>query len=62
MPVTILIVIAGGCVFGIIASVVMSWASTRSALWNMMFGGILAFGVLAGALIIALVLARTAYP
>ena len=62
MLVTVLIVIGGACLFGVLTSIVLSWASNRSALWNMAFGGILALAVLAGALIIAIVLARTTYP
>jgi ABC-type Mn2+/Zn2+ transport system permease subunit len=55
-------VIAGACVFGVLASVVMGWASNRSALWNMVFGGVLALAVLAGAVIIAFLLTRAAFP
>jgi hypothetical protein len=59
---TLLLVAAAGCLFGLIASAVMSWASNRSAVWNMVFGGVLALAVLAGALIIAILLTRAAYP
>jgi len=44
------------------ASVVMMWASNRSALWNMVFGPALAVAVLAGVLLAALLLSRAALP
>lgn len=59
---TLALIIALACAFGFLASLVMSWAGDRSALWNMVFGGILAFAVLAGALVIAYFLTRRAYP
>ena len=62
MAIMILLVFAAACLFGLIASVVMTWASNRSPLWNMVFGGVLALAVLAGALVIAILLTRTAYP
>jgi hypothetical protein len=49
-------------VLAALASVVMAWASSRSALWNMAFGGVLALAVLAGAVLIAFLLTRAAYP
>jgi hypothetical protein len=61
MLVEILIVTACACAFGVLASVVVSWASNRSALWNMAFGAVLAFAALAGALIIAFLLTRAAF-
>ena len=62
MLLTIMAVLAAVVVGGIIASAVMSWASNRSALFNMFFGGILAVGVIAAALIIAFLLTRATYP
>ena len=62
MWLTLALIIVLACAFGFLASLVMSWASDRSALWNMVFGGILAFAVLAGALVIAYFLTRRAYP
>jgi hypothetical protein len=59
---TLLLVAAAGCLFGLIASVIMSWASDRSALWNMVIGGVLALAVLVSALGIAVLLTRAAYP
>ena len=62
MLVTILVVIASAAVLGLLASVVMSWASNRSALFNMVLGAMLAVAVLAGALIIAYLMTRATYP
>jgi hypothetical protein len=61
MLIPVLILIAGG-VLAVLASIVMSWASNRSSLWNMMLGGVLAVAVLAGALIIAYLFTRLADP
>jgi hypothetical protein len=61
MPIPILTLISA-CVLAVLASIVMSWASNRSALWNMAFGGVLALAVLVGALIIAYVFAWMVYP
>ena len=49
------------CAIGIGASLLMTQASNRSALWNMFFGGVVAFGVLVGAVLIAWLLARAAF-
>ena len=62
MWLTLALIVIAACAFGFLASLVMSWASNRSALWNMVFGGVLAFAVLAGALLIAYLLTRRAYP
>ena len=62
MVVTILAVMVAAGVLAALASVVMAWASNRSALWNMAFGGVLALAVLVGALVIAFLLTRAAYP
>jgi hypothetical protein len=61
MPAQLLGVV-GACLLAIAASAVIAWASNRSALWNMAFGAILAFGVLIGALLLASLLTRAAYP
>ena len=58
----ILLLLIAVAVVGLAASAVMSWASDRSALWNMVFGGVLALAVLAGAIVIAYFLTRAAYP
>ena len=61
MFVSVVLVLIAVVVVGLGASAVMSWASGRSALWNMAFGGVLAVAVLAGALVIAFLLTRAAY-
>ena len=55
------IVFAAGAI-GVIASIVMARAADRSALFNMVLGGILAIAVLAGALLIAYLMTRAVYP
>ncbi len=62
MLVIIVLVLIAVVVVGLAASAVMTWASDRSALWNMVFGGVLALAVMAGALVIAYLLTRAAYP
>jgi len=62
MLVIIVLVLIAVVVVGLAASAVMTWASSRSALWNMVFGGVLALAVMAGALVIAYLLTRAAYP
>jgi len=62
MVVTILVIAAAASMLALLASVVMAWASNRSPLWNMAFGGVCALAVMAGALIIAFLLTRAAYP
>jgi ABC-type Mn2+/Zn2+ transport system permease subunit len=60
--VTLLVIALATCVVGLAASVVMAWASNRSALFNLAFGGVLALAVLAGGVLIAYLLTRVAYP
>jgi hypothetical protein len=55
-----LILAAAGLALG--ASAIMSWASNRSPLFNMAVGALLALGVLGGAILIALLLARAWLP
>ncbi len=62
MVATILAVVAGACAIGLLASVVIAWASNRSAAWNMAFGALCGLAVLAAALLIALLLTRAAFP
>jgi hypothetical protein len=62
MLITVLVIVAAACGLAMMASVVMTWASHRSAVWSMLLGGVLALAVLAGAVIIALLLTRAAYP
>jgi hypothetical protein len=59
---TFLLVIAGACALAVGASIVMTRASNRSALWNMALGGALALAVLAAALLIAYFMTRAVYP
>jgi hypothetical protein len=61
MLVALIIIVTAGAVAAL-ASAAMSWASNRSAVWNMVFGGALAFVVLACAPVIALLMTRAAYP
>jgi hypothetical protein len=60
IKVLVALVLAGAG--AIAASIVMEWASRRSALWNMIFGAILALAVVAGVILIAILLANVAYP
>ena len=62
MLLTILVVVAGACLIGLLASIVIAWASNRSAAWNMMFGALCGLAVLLAALLIALLLTRAAFP
>jgi len=47
---TILIATIAAAVFGLLASIVFSWASNRSAMWNIALGIALVFGAAAGLL------------
>ena len=58
----IILVLAGACLFGIAASIVMSWASNRSPLWNIIFSGALVFAIFAALALVVIVLTRTAFP
>jgi hypothetical protein len=62
MLLTFLLVMAGACALSLAASVLMAWASNRSALWNMMFAVVFLLAVLAGVLLIAFLLTQTAFP
>jgi hypothetical protein len=62
MLLTIALVMVAAGILAMLASVVMSWASNRSALWNMVLGTVLAVAVLGGALMIAFLLTDAAYP
>ncbi len=59
---TLLTVVAGACLIGLLASVVIAWASNRSAAWNMAFGALCALVVAAAALLVAWLLTRAAFP
>lgn len=54
-------VLAGACAVAIAASIVMSWASNRSALWNMVVGGALAFGIFVAIAVLVAVIMRRAF-
>ncbi len=62
MLIPILVAAVAACAFGVAASIVMARASNRSGLWNMLFGGVLALALMAGALMIAYLLTRAVYP
>jgi hypothetical protein len=62
MLITILLVAAGACVFGIAASVVMSWASNRSPVWNMVFAGVVVVAFFAGLAVTLFLVTRAAFP
>ena len=55
------LVLAGACAVAIAASIVMSWASNRSALWNMVVSGALAFGIFAAIAMLVIVMTRRAF-
>ena len=61
MIVSILAVSAGACAIAIVASILIARASNRPPVWNMMFGALCGFAVLAAALLIALLLTRAAF-
>jgi hypothetical protein len=59
---TILAIVAAAGFVAAAASVVFSWAGNRPAAWNMVLGGLLAVAVLGGAVIIAWLMTRAAWP
>jgi hypothetical protein len=52
------VAIVAAAVFGLIASIVFSWASNRSAAWNLAFGAALVLGAAAGLLVAVMVVMR----
>jgi hypothetical protein len=62
MPIALLMVLAAAGTVAVFVSILMTRASNRSALWNLLLAGILAFAVLGGALLIALMLTRWVFP
>jgi len=56
-----ILLVAGAGAMAVAASIVMSRASNRSALWNMAFGAALAVAVLLGVVAVALLLAHVAF-
>jgi len=61
MLIQVLLVAAGSCVLAVIASIVMTRASNRSPAWNVGFGAALGLAVLLGALVVVMLLTRTAF-
>ena len=61
MIVAIILVSVAACALAAVASFVITRASNRSALSNMVLGGVLALAVLAGAIFIAFFMARAMY-
>jgi hypothetical protein len=55
--------LAAGLVWAgvLLASRVMSWASDRSPLWNMVFAGVVGVFVMGGAVLLAWLLAQAAF-
>lgn len=47
---------------GLLASIVFSWASNRSAAWNLSFGGALVLGAAAGLLVAVMIAMRRFTP
>jgi hypothetical protein len=62
MLVRILVALVLAGAGAIAASVVMDWSSRRSALWNMVFGVVLAIALVAGVVLMAMLLANASYP
>jgi len=59
---SIVAVVVGACTLGLVASLVIAWASNRSAAWNMMFGAACGLAILLAALLVAFLLTRAAFP
>jgi hypothetical protein len=59
---TLILIVAGAAAAAFAASVIMSGAANRSALWNLGLGAVLAVAVLIGALVIAYALTRSMLP
>jgi hypothetical protein len=49
------------CAGVLLASRVMSWASDRSPLWNMVFAGVVGLFVMGGAVLLAWLLTQVAF-
>jgi hypothetical protein len=60
MLTTSLIAAIAPAAFGLLASIVCSWASNRSPAWNLAFGAALVLGAAAG-LLVAVMIAMRAY-
>ena len=62
MLISILIAVVAAAVSGIIVSIVFSWASNRSAAWNLAFGTALVLGTAAGLLVAVVIAMRRFSP
>jgi hypothetical protein len=60
MLVALLLALLGACAFGFAASVIFTWASGKSALWNMAFGAALVLLGAAGLLLAVVIIMRLA--
>jgi hypothetical protein len=58
----VLITTIAAAAFGLLASVVFSWASNRSAAWNLAFGAALVLGTAAGLLTAVVIAMRRFSP
>jgi hypothetical protein len=56
------IAIIAATLFGLIASIVFSWASNRSAAWNLAFGAALVLGTAVGLLVAVVIAMRRFSP
>ena len=59
---TILLAIVAAAGFGFVASIVFSWASNRSAAWNLAFGAAIVLGTAAGLLTAVVIAMRRFSP
>jgi hypothetical protein len=59
---TILLAIVAAAGFGFVASIVFSWASNRSAAWNLAFGAALVLATPTGLLVAVLIAMRRFSP
>ena len=62
MYVTILLAIVAAAGFGFVASTVFSWASNRSAAWNLAFGAALVLATATGMLVAVVIAMRRFSP
>jgi hypothetical protein len=62
MVTSIVIAAVAACAFGLIASIVFSWASNRSAAWNLAFGAAIVLGTAAGLLTAVVIAMRRFSP
>jgi hypothetical protein len=56
----LLLALLGACAFGYAASIVFTWASDKSALWNMAFGAALVLAGAAALLLAVVIIMRLA--